>query len=131
MRLVRQLAEYTISLKELEDNLLARLAASQASRAPGLGAHMPLAGCHLPAALCGWAPFLLSALRLRPTVPAVNLASDPPWMLHLRGTSWRISLSLVRRLQAAAALAGAGCEPAHQRHRSHTLCMVLAPELLL
>jgi dynein heavy chain len=29
MRLVRQLAEYTISLKELEDNLLARLAASQ------------------------------------------------------------------------------------------------------
>lgn len=30
MRLVRQLAEYTISLKELEDNLLARLAASQA-----------------------------------------------------------------------------------------------------
>lgn len=32
MRLVRQLAEYTISLKELEDNLLARLAASQASR---------------------------------------------------------------------------------------------------
>ena len=32
MRLVRQLAEYTISLKELEDNLLARLAASQARR---------------------------------------------------------------------------------------------------
>lgn len=29
MRLVRQLAEYTISLKQLEDNLLARLAASQ------------------------------------------------------------------------------------------------------
>lgn len=29
MRLVRQLAAYTISLKELEDNLLARLAASQ------------------------------------------------------------------------------------------------------
>lgn len=29
MRLVRQLAEYTISLKSLEDNLLARLAASQ------------------------------------------------------------------------------------------------------
>lgn len=32
MRLVRQLAEYTISLMELEDNLLARLAASQARR---------------------------------------------------------------------------------------------------
>ena len=29
MRLVRQLAEYTITLKQLEDNLLARLAASQ------------------------------------------------------------------------------------------------------
>lgn len=29
MQLVRQLAEYTISLKQLEDNLLARLAASQ------------------------------------------------------------------------------------------------------
>ena len=28
-RLVRQLAEYTITLKQLEDNLLARLAASQ------------------------------------------------------------------------------------------------------
>lgn len=29
MQLVRQLAEYTISIKQLEDNLLARLAASQ------------------------------------------------------------------------------------------------------
>lgn len=40
MRLVRELAQYTIQLKELEDNLLARLAASQvgAGRRVGLAA---------------------------------------------------------------------------------------------
>lgn len=44
MRLVRQLAEYTISLKELEDNLLARLAASQARREWGWSWHSILLG---------------------------------------------------------------------------------------
>ncbi len=37
-RLVRELAQYTIQLKELEDNLLARLAASQVGRRIGVAA---------------------------------------------------------------------------------------------
>ena len=63
MRLVRQLAEYTITLKQLEDNLLARLAASQVQFHPAclpaaclpLSAAWPAVLCALGVYhLCGW-----------------------------------------------------------------------------
>jgi hypothetical protein len=62
MRLVRQLAEYTITLKQLEDNLLARLAASQvrfilpAACLPAAVSYLAsCAVCALGAYhLCGW-----------------------------------------------------------------------------